>query len=92
MTHQYCPRCGLTLKLRASYLMVEHCPRCLGRAQIAIPMFPSGPLASREQTRPTATFSAEPSLSSRAAWSKAKRSGFLDREAHAPVEELHDDI
>jgi len=34
-----CPRCGLTIGLRAPFLALEHCPRCLARAGAAIPMY-----------------------------------------------------
>jgi predicted RNA-binding Zn-ribbon protein involved in translation (DUF1610 family) len=31
-----CPRCGLSITLRARWLAVEHCPRCVGRARILV--------------------------------------------------------
>jgi anti-sigma B factor antagonist len=34
-----CPRCGLTVPLRARFLRLSHCPRCLAGAHIAVPMF-----------------------------------------------------
>ena len=38
-SYMNCPRCGLTLGLRAPFLTLEHCPRCLARAGAAIPMY-----------------------------------------------------
>jgi anti-sigma B factor antagonist len=38
-THLECPRCGLMIQPRAEDPAVEHCPRCLGRSGLAIPMF-----------------------------------------------------
>lgn len=43
----HCPRCGLSLKPRASWLEVDYCPRCLGRARIAVKLF-SSPLSAEE--------------------------------------------
>ncbi len=31
MTYLSCPRCGLAVRVRAPYLTMEHCPRCLAR-------------------------------------------------------------
>jgi hypothetical protein len=42
MSYMNCPRCGLKLRLRASFLAVEHCPRCLARSRTAVPMLISG--------------------------------------------------
>jgi len=39
--HLNCPRCGLTIVPRASWLRIEHCPRCLARQQIAVRLFAS---------------------------------------------------
>ncbi len=47
MLYQHCPRCRLAIRCRASYLALEHCPRCLGRAGILTAMFTS-PLNARE--------------------------------------------
>jgi hypothetical protein len=33
-----CPRCGLVIGTRASWVAPEFCPRCLGRARLAVPM------------------------------------------------------
>lgn len=38
MSYMNCPRCGLSIRLRASYLTLERCPRCLARSGLAIPM------------------------------------------------------
>ena len=40
-----CPRCGLSIQVRAQWLVVEHCPRCLARARIAVILF-SSPLSA----------------------------------------------
>ncbi len=34
-----CPRCGLSVRRRFESLMLEHCPRCIGRAGISVRMF-----------------------------------------------------
>jgi hypothetical protein len=41
MLYQHCPRCRLAIRCRATYLALEHCPRCLGRAGILTVMFTS---------------------------------------------------
>jgi hypothetical protein len=41
-----CPRCGLGLRLRAGWLTIEHCPRCM-RAWVSIMLF-SSPLPPAE--------------------------------------------
>ncbi len=38
MDYMTCTRCGLTIRLRAPYLTVEHCPRCIARAGLVRPM------------------------------------------------------
>ena len=45
-----CPRCGLSIQPRARWLTVEHCPRCIARAQIPVRLF-SSPLPSSELYR-----------------------------------------
>jgi hypothetical protein len=42
-----CPRCRLSIRVRARWLAMEHCPRCLGRDQILISLF-SSPLPTTE--------------------------------------------
>ena len=37
-----CPRCGLTMTPRVSWLAMEHCPRCLGRNRVAVELRPAG--------------------------------------------------
>jgi hypothetical protein len=39
--HLNCSRCGLTIKLKASWLTIEHCPRCIARNGVAISRFAS---------------------------------------------------
>jgi len=37
-----CPACHLSLRApRASFMAPEHCPRCIGRRRVAIPLVPS---------------------------------------------------
>jgi hypothetical protein len=36
-----CPRCGLSIRPKARWMTVEHCPRCLARARVAVEMFSS---------------------------------------------------
>jgi hypothetical protein len=45
-----CPRCGLSIRPKARWLTVEHCPRCLARARVAVKMF-SSPLPAAELYR-----------------------------------------
>ncbi len=70
MLYRHCPRCRLAIRCRASYLTLEHCPRCLGRAGILTAMFTS-PLNALE-LRDTAT-DGNPAIAAHAA-----------RETHAP--------
>ncbi len=58
MSYMNCPRCGLSIRLRASYLIMERCPRCLARRQAVVQMYvsdrPGGPpaaLAPRQADR-----------------------------------------
>jgi len=44
--HLNCPRCRLTITPRASWLTVEHCPRCMARSHVAVRMFSSSLPAS----------------------------------------------
>lgn len=39
MTYLNCPRCSLTIRVRADYLAPRSCPRCIARARLAIPMY-----------------------------------------------------
>jgi hypothetical protein len=32
MSHLYCERCGLRVKIRAAFLHIDNCPRCLARS------------------------------------------------------------
>lgn len=60
-----CPRCGLSIRRRVDWLHVEHCPRCIGRAGIAVKLFVSarpspewyrdGPTADAAQAEGTTT-------------------------------------
>ena len=36
-----CPACGLTIRLRAEWLAIERCPRCLARRRVAVNLFAS---------------------------------------------------
>jgi hypothetical protein len=37
-TYMSCPRCGLSIKVRAPYLVVEYCPRCIARSRTPVAM------------------------------------------------------
>ena len=37
-----CPRCGLSIRMRAWWLAIEYCPRCIARARVAVKLFSSG--------------------------------------------------
>ena len=45
-----CPRCGLSIRPKARWLAIEHCPRCLAHARVAVKMF-SSPLSVAELYR-----------------------------------------
>jgi hypothetical protein len=36
-----CPRCGLSIRPKVSWLTVEHCPRCIARARIPVKLLSS---------------------------------------------------
>lgn len=36
-----CPRCALAVRVRADYLKLERCPRCLARAGVSVPLYES---------------------------------------------------
>jgi anti-sigma B factor antagonist len=38
MPYMNCPRCGLSIRLRAAYLALERCPRCIAKASVSVPM------------------------------------------------------
>jgi hypothetical protein len=38
MPFMNCPQCGLSVRLRAPYLILERCPRCLARNRESVPM------------------------------------------------------
>jgi hypothetical protein len=46
MFHLHCTRCGLGIKIQASYLRIDNCPRCLARSATV------APLAFRDDSRP----------------------------------------
>ncbi|MGO9751295.1 MAG: hypothetical protein ACLP8S_02010 [Solirubrobacteraceae bacterium] len=37
-----CPRCGLGIEVRARWLTIRHCPRCVARSQTVVALFGSG--------------------------------------------------
>jgi hypothetical protein len=39
MSYMNCPRCRFSVRLRASYLTLERCPRCLARRQVVVHMY-----------------------------------------------------
>jgi hypothetical protein len=60
-SYMNCPRCGLTLGLRAPFLALERCPRCLARAGAAIPMYLSDQPPAAPAKRPSRQVVALPS-------------------------------
>lgn len=53
MPYSNCPRCGLTIQLRPLSTAPGHCPRCLGRAGVVVPMYSSrGPGAAAANAPP----------------------------------------
>jgi hypothetical protein len=38
MSFMKCPRCGLSVGLRVQYLTLQHCPRCVAKSGITVPM------------------------------------------------------
>jgi hypothetical protein len=36
-----CPRCGLNIQPKVSWMTVEYCPRCMARARIPVKLFSS---------------------------------------------------
>jgi anti-sigma B factor antagonist len=38
MSYMRCPRCGLSVRIRAAFLALEHCPRCIAKARTSVPM------------------------------------------------------
>ena len=36
-----CPRCGLSIRPKVSWLTVEYCPRCMARARTSVKLFSS---------------------------------------------------
>lgn len=39
----HCPRCRLTITPKADWLTIEHCPRCIARAHLAVALVASPP-------------------------------------------------
>jgi hypothetical protein len=39
MSYLSCPRCRLTIRIRAPYLALRNCPRCLAHAGLPTPMY-----------------------------------------------------
>ena len=39
MHYLNCPRCALSIRIRADYLGMTHCPRCLARARVPVPLY-----------------------------------------------------
>src|SRR4051794_6000659 len=54
MSDTNCPRCGLKIRLRAAFLAVEHCPRCLAFRGLAVPMLVSEDRAWQQAAAKTA--------------------------------------
>ena len=50
-----CPRCGLSVRSKANWLAVEHCPRCIARRGALVRLFAStlpADVLYAEDTRP----------------------------------------
>lgn len=57
VAYNHCPDCGLTVPLRALYLALDVCPRCLVRRRVARPMTlctDAQPAPGHEHERPLA--------------------------------------
>ena len=39
MPYLNCPRCALSIRIAADYLAMTHCPRCLARARVPVPLY-----------------------------------------------------
>jgi hypothetical protein len=54
MSYLNCPRCGLSLEVHAGPAPEVICPRCIGRANVHVPMYetdrPRPPMPAREPT------------------------------------------
>jgi hypothetical protein len=61
MSYLSCPRCRLTIRIRAPYLAMRNCPRCLAHAGLPTPMYStprrvtSTPADEPPRIRPNAT-------------------------------------
>jgi hypothetical protein len=42
MSYLHCGRCGLQIRIQASFMRIEHCPRCLARSATVSPLVESG--------------------------------------------------
>jgi hypothetical protein len=42
MSYLHCGRCGLQIRIQASFMRLEHCPRCLARSATVSPLVQSG--------------------------------------------------
>jgi hypothetical protein len=38
MSYMNCPRCGMSVRLRAPYLLPDRCPRCAARSGVSVPL------------------------------------------------------
>ncbi|MEA2479125.1 MAG: hypothetical protein QOJ07_1047 [Thermoleophilaceae bacterium] len=34
-----CPRCALSIRVRAEFLAMRNCPRCMARAHLTVPLY-----------------------------------------------------
>ena len=41
MAYLHCSRCGLQIKIQATFMRIENCPRCLARSATAAPLVQS---------------------------------------------------
>lgn len=56
MSYMRCTHCGLTINLQAAFMAARHCPRCLARWRVAVPIRVS---ESRVWPRPAAASSVD---------------------------------
>lgn len=54
-----CPRCGLSIRQKFHWLAVEHCPRCLAHAHLAVTLISSPPTGENVAYAPRAAPRAE---------------------------------
>ena len=85
-----CPRCGLSIRQSGRWLTIEHCPRCIARARLAVNLF-SSPLPAVERTgkarptRPSIAAARKPSWAAQLDARSGSRSETGDERPVSPV-------